>query len=216
MSNDSSFGEREIMARHFGPYLGELQAAGVLNQSGGLIGNARGCWGGRAADGTPVVTTAMHPGCDAGNGQRYIWKPRTNHGGLRDLWDSGAIHPGARVRVIQIRWRGEAREVADARLLPDYWRVTSPPHILPGETDTIATIKPVSGRQAEREADEVAGLRAVQVWLPNTNAPGFTEAVRRQCLAIAAAEDTPKGMRRRRSGRALQPMPGMVLNRCGV
>jgi hypothetical protein len=190
----SSQHEEETLARSFGPYLSELQAAGVLTQSGALIGNARGCWGGRAADGTPVVTTWTDPGSDAGGGQRYIWKPRTNHGGLRDLWDCGSIHPGARVRVIQVRARGEAREVADARLLPDYWRVVLPPHVEPGGNHIIATIAPESARQAEEEAlAGGAGLRPVEVWVPDTNAPGFVEMVRQQCLAIAAAENTLEG-----------------------
>ncbi len=190
------------MARLFGPYLGQLQAAGVLNQSGTLIGNARGCWGGRATDGTPVVTTWTDHVSDAGNGQCRIWKPQTNHGGLRDLWDNGAIHPGARVRVIQVRAvqvrpRGFAREIADARLLPGYWRVVLPPHVPPGETETIAIIEPENGWQAELNANESStggpGLRPIEVWLPDTSAPGFAETVRRQCLAIAAAEDTPEG-----------------------
>ncbi len=36
------------------------------------------------------------------------------------------------------------------------------------------------------------GLRPVQVWVPDTRAPGFAEEVRRQCLLIAAAENTPE------------------------
>jgi hypothetical protein len=44
-----------------------------------------------------------------------------------------------------------------------------------------------------REKLRPAGLRPVQIWVPDTRAPGFAEAVRRQCQAIAAAEDTPEG-----------------------
>ena len=32
------------------------------------------------------------------------------------------------------------------------------------------------------------GLRPVQIWVPDTTAPGFAEEVRRQCAAIAAAD----------------------------
>lgn len=44
-----------------------------------------------------------------------------------------------------------------------------------------------------RDKLRAAGLRPVQLWLPDTRAPGFADAVRRQCAAIAAAEATPEG-----------------------
>jgi hypothetical protein len=47
--------------------------------------------------------------------------------------------------------------------------------------------------QEARDKLRAAGLRPVQVWLPDTRAPGFAEEVRRQCRAIAAAEATPEG-----------------------
>jgi hypothetical protein len=72
----------------------------------------------------------------------------------------------------------------------------SPPHVRPGETHTIAIIEPENGPQAELERDEASAateLRPVQLWLPDTSTPSFAETVRRQCLAIAAAEDTLEG-----------------------
>jgi hypothetical protein len=134
-------------------------------------------------------------------GRRYIWKPTTNHGGLRDLWDAGVIKPGARVRLIELRSRGEATEVVSARLLPGWWRVVSPPQVLPGDTTTVAIIEPEGDRRRGDEFDHrqqeeglaAAGLRPVQFLVPDTHAPGFAEAVRRQCLEIAAAEGTPEG-----------------------
>ena len=33
------------------------------------------------------------------------------------------------------------------------------------------------------------GLRPVQIWVPDTTAPGFAEEIRRQCEAIDAADD---------------------------
>ena len=47
--------------------------------------------------------------------------------------------------------------------------------------------------QQRRDKLRAAGLRPVQVWVPDTRAPGFAEEVRRQCEAIAAAEDTAEG-----------------------
>ena len=38
-----------------------------------------------------------------------------------------------------------------------------------------------------------AGLRPVQIWVPDTRAPGFAEEMRRQCLALAEWEKTPEG-----------------------
>jgi hypothetical protein len=179
-----------------------------LTQAGELIGNGRGCWGGRTAEGTPVVTTwEHHPG--AGAGRRFIWKPVTNHGGLRDLWDTGRIMPGARVRVIELRHRGPVpdddtqRVVGQARLLPGCWRVVSPPYVNPGETTARAIIEPEVGNASQGERDRIpgrredelraAGLSPVQFWAPDIRAPGFAEKIRQQCQAIAAAENTPVG-----------------------
>ncbi len=54
--------------------------------------------------------------------------------------------------------------------------------------------KPTTERVRQtRDRLRAAGLRPVQVWLPDTRAPGFAEKVRRQCRMIAAAEDTPEG-----------------------
>ena len=35
-----------------------------------------------------------------------------------------------------------------------------------------------------REALRAAGLRPVQIWVPDTRAPGFVEEARRQCLLV--------------------------------
>lgn len=42
--------------------------------------------------------------------------------------------------------------------------------------------------QKRRDALRAAGLRPVQVWVPDTRRPGFAEECRRQSLVIAAAE----------------------------
>jgi len=47
--------------------------------------------------------------------------------------------------------------------------------------------------QEARHKLRAAGLRPVQLWVPDTRAPGFTEEIRRQCKLIAAAEATPEG-----------------------
>lgn len=47
--------------------------------------------------------------------------------------------------------------------------------------------------QEARDKLRAAGLRPVQLWVPDTRAPGFAEEIRRQCKLIAAAEATPEG-----------------------
>ncbi|MBV9289427.1 MAG: antitoxin MazE family protein [Hyphomicrobiales bacterium] len=37
-----------------------------------------------------------------------------------------------------------------------------------------------------RQRMKAAGLRPVQIWVPDVNAPGFAEACRRQAQAVAA------------------------------
>ena len=49
--------------------------------------------------------------------------------------------------------------------------------------------KPVRLRvQKHREAMRAAGLRPVQIWVPDTRAPGFDEECRRQAAVVAAAD----------------------------
>lgn len=48
---------------------------------------------------------------------------------------------------------------------------------------------PISQRvQKRRDALRAAGLRPVQIWVPDTRRPGFAEECRRQSLAVAAAD----------------------------
>lgn len=42
---------------------------------------------------------------------------------------------------------------------------------------------------AHRAALRARGLRPIQIWVPDTRAPGFAEEARRQSLLIAAEED---------------------------
>ncbi|MDO8360108.1 MAG: antitoxin MazE family protein [Devosia sp.] len=47
---------------------------------------------------------------------------------------------------------------------------------------------PVNQRvQKRREALRAAGMRPVQIWVPDTRSPGFAEEARRQSLIVAAA-----------------------------
>jgi hypothetical protein len=39
-----------------------------------------------------------------------------------------------------------------------------------------------------RQRMRAAGLRPVQIWVPDTSAPGFVEACRRQARAVAASD----------------------------
>ncbi|WP_026379534.1 antitoxin MazE family protein [Afifella pfennigii] len=50
-----------------------------------------------------------------------------------------------------------------------------------------ATKKPAERVKSYRERMRTRGLRPVQLWLPDTSAPGFKERVRRQSAAIAAS-----------------------------
>ena len=40
-----------------------------------------------------------------------------------------------------------------------------------------------------REALREAGLRPVQLWVPDTGRPGFADECRRQCLLVARADE---------------------------
>lgn len=42
--------------------------------------------------------------------------------------------------------------------------------------------------QKRRNALRMAGLRPVQIWVPDTRRPDFAEECRRQCLAVAKAD----------------------------
>lgn len=42
--------------------------------------------------------------------------------------------------------------------------------------------------QKHRDSLRKAGLRPVQIWVPDTRLPGFTEECRRQCLVVAEAD----------------------------
>ncbi|MBP1317117.1 antitoxin MazE family protein [Herbaspirillum sp. 1130] len=42
--------------------------------------------------------------------------------------------------------------------------------------------------QKHRDAMRMAGLRPVQIWVPDTRRPGFAEECRRQCLLVAQVD----------------------------
>lgn len=42
--------------------------------------------------------------------------------------------------------------------------------------------------QKHRDALRAAGLRPVQIWVPDTRAPGFAEEYRRQAALVGAAD----------------------------
>lgn len=50
-------------------------------------------------------------------------------------------------------------------------------------------LAPVSQRVRKRRAAlRAAGLRPIQIWVPDTRRPGFAEECRRQSLVVAAAD----------------------------
>jgi hypothetical protein len=102
----------------FGPYRIQLNSLGVETNTG------RGFWGGVGKNGKPVVTSWI----DTHNskGQFYVWRPRTNHGGLKDEWDAGNIRVGTEVRLILLKNRApgaDRRVVGGAAAMPGKWRV---------------------------------------------------------------------------------------------
>ncbi len=48
--------------------------------------------------------------------------------------------------------------------------------------------------QKHRDALRMAGLRPVQIWVPDTRRPGFAEECRRQCLLVAQADSMDTAM----------------------
>jgi hypothetical protein len=47
--------------------------------------------------------------------------------------------------------------------------------------------------QEARDKLRRAGMRPVQIWVPDTTAPGFAEEAARQCRLLAAWEASPAG-----------------------
>ncbi len=53
----------------------------------------------------------------------------------------------------------------------------------------MVTTNNVNNRvKKHRAALRAAGLRPIQIWVPDTRQPGFAEEARRQCAAAAAAD----------------------------
>lgn len=48
--------------------------------------------------------------------------------------------------------------------------------------------------QKHRDALRMAGLRPVQIWVPDTRHPDFAEECRRQCLLVAQADSADIAM----------------------
>ena len=56
-------------------------------------------------------------------------------------------------------------------------------------------MKPVNARvQKHRDALRKAGLRPVQIWVPDTRRPDFAEECRRQCRLVAHTDRADKVM----------------------
>lgn len=49
-------------------------------------------------------------------------------------------------------------------------------------------VSPPKRMASYRQRMRAAGLRPVQIWIPDTSAPGFVEACRRQARAVAASD----------------------------
>lgn len=116
----------------------------ALNEAGVDVNSARGLWGGVTEDGDIVANTWTDAG--AGGDRFRIWRPRTRHGGLLDMWELGRMEPGATVKLIMLRQRGnvplgqKGRRVHSAGLMPGRWRVVE-------LTDEGAIVEPAPGSE---------------------------------------------------------------------
>lgn len=61
--------------------------------------------------------------------------------------------------------------------------------------------------QKHRDALRMAGLRPVQIWVPDTRRPGFDDECRRQCL-VAAKSDSKDIAMQQLMGESLEDMDG--------
>lgn len=62
-------------------------------------------------------------------------------------------------------------------------------HVLHETNEGDMANMPVSSRvQKHRDALRAAGLRLVQIWVPDSRRPGFADECRRQCLVVAQAD----------------------------
>jgi hypothetical protein len=50
-------------------------------------------------------------------------------------------------------------------------------------------IAPKTGVQRRRDKLRAAGLRPVQIWVPDTGAPGFAQECRRQARLVALSDE---------------------------
>ena len=57
-----------------------------------------------------------------------------------------------------------------------------------GASESKPVTKAAERSRRYRERMRARGLRRVELWLPDTRAPGFAEEIRRQCLAISQSE----------------------------
>jgi hypothetical protein len=104
----------------FGKFIDALREAGVET------GSARGFWGGVTKDDDIVVTAWLDQ--RRADDSFPIWRPRTRHGGLLDMWEMGRIAPNATVRLIIVRRKAkedpnERSSIHSAGLMPGRWRV---------------------------------------------------------------------------------------------
>jgi hypothetical protein len=78
-------------------------------------------WGGENSDGEIVVTSWID--ANDGAGRFRIWRPKTNHGGLKAQWEVGNIRVGTEVRLILLRQRGNVPLDTDVNRTVARWLV---------------------------------------------------------------------------------------------
>ena len=99
----------------------------ILNDAGVKTGSGRESLGGVTDDGAIVLTTFIDRG-RAADGSWRVWRPKTDHGGLRSQWEIGAITVGTHVRLIlarPIKQHEGPPAVKDACLLSETYVIKS-------------------------------------------------------------------------------------------
>lgn len=67
-------------------------------------------------------------------------------------------------------------------------------HVTTIEADEMATANVNTRVQKHRDALRMAGLRPVQIWVPDTRRPDFAQECRRQSRLAAQADAANEGM----------------------
>jgi hypothetical protein len=69
-------------------------------------------------------------------------------------------------------------------------------HVTTSRSVQMATTNINARVKKHRDTLRMAGLRPVQIWVPDTRRPDFADECRRQCLVVAQADSADTAMQR--------------------